>query len=928
MSAIWGRDAELTEASAALERGAAEPFALIIEGDDGSGRTTVWKAVLDDARRRGFRVLTARPAGSEATFAFAAVADLLREDLDDALAELPSPQRSALETALLRADAEAAPDPGAVAFALFASLASLAQARPTIVAIDDPEWLDGASARVLAFAFRRLEGMPLGVVVTSRTQVDDEAVLPSIVSGDGALAERTTRIALRPLDLDATRQLIAARISARLARWMLVEIQEASGGNPLLALELARALERHGVDVEPGHPLPVPRRLADLISDRLAELPDDVRWMLLLVAASARPTAGTVAAAIGDRAAFERSLRVAVEADLFERTDEELRFSNPLTAAVVIARALPESRRHAHRVLADVVADPEERARHLAHAAAGPDEELAALLEATAEGARRRGAPDSAAQLAELALLATHEDATEACTRRSALAGRYAFESGQVERAEELLQRAVPASSGRTRAEVLLFLARVRYHRRDAAAAAELVEQALEVADDDPALQAGIHLELAAASELAGDHAGATEHARRAVELAARSDDRSIAVEATSLQAFYEFLSGGGFPSEGLERANALRRDDTLVRPLRSPSFHEALMRRYADDVDGARALLTTLVRSAREEGDESSLSVLLSLLAEVETWSGRLDLAGALADEAKRVADWTGQRVYLVLALYAQALVAATRGDLDRGEELARESLVVAEMTGAHQPGEFGRTVLGFVGLSRGDPADAHRWLSPLTERWRADVSVEPASVRFVPDDVEALVAIGELEEAERLLAPYEATAAALERAWAIGAAARCRGMISAARRDVDDAVEAFDRALSTSEKVGQPLETGRAHLAKGMALRRAKRWAAARESLTRAADVFDEASMRAWGARARAELARIGGRSPYLAQLTETEERVAQLVTTGLSNKEVAARLFVTVSTVESNLRRAYRKLGVRSRTELAHRLSSTSD
>jgi DNA-binding CsgD family transcriptional regulator len=927
VSALWGRSAELEAVSVALDPASTEPFALVLSGEDGVGKTTVWRAALALAEERGFRVLSARPVGSEATFAFAAIADLLHDVMDEALAGLPVPQRAALEAALLRTDVETPPDPRAVAFALFSSLASLARSERTIVAIDDAEWLDGPSARVLEFAFRRLRHLPIGLVVTSRAPADELGRTP-FVPGDSAFAERTVRVPIGPLDLDAVRQLVTSRIPTRFAKWMLVEIHDVSGGNPLLALELARALERHGVDVEPGHPLPIPARLAQLVSDRLGAMPDDARWMLLLVAASGRSSPETIAAAVGDRASFEEALRAAVDAELLDRPSGELRFSTPLIGAALLAQTAPETRRHVHRLLADVVTDPEEQARHLAHATDGADEEIAALLEEAADRARRRGAPETASQLAELAVITTPPDKADASTRRTTKAGRYAFEAGHVQHAEDLLQRAVHAAGGEPRAEALLFLSRVRYHRQDAGAASQLAEQALAATEDEPSLQASIHLELAAAAELSGDHATASAHARRAVDLAEGSPDRTVAAEALSLHAYYDFVSGGGFPSETLERAKALAPDPRLLRPLRSPAFHEALMRMRTDDADGARAALAPLADRARDEGDEGSLSVLLAILGELETWAGHLQRATALTDEARRLAEWTGQRVYVVLAGYAQSLVAATRGDLGRAEALATESLELAERIGARQPGAFARGALGFLELSRGDPAAAHRWLAPLTDRWRADPSVEPGLVRFVPDDAEALVASGEHRAADAILAPFEATAAALERSWAVGAAARSRGLLLAAGRELDAAVGSLDRALRIQEKLGQPIELGRTHLAKGVVLRRAKRWAPARESLARAAEVFEAGGMAAWAGRARSELGRIGGRSPYLSQLTETEEQVARLVSTGLSNKEVAARLFVSVSTVESNLRRAYRKLGVRSRTELSYRLASADD
>jgi DNA-binding CsgD family transcriptional regulator len=922
---VWGREAELTLAASALEAPLADPVALVLTGDEGIGKTTLWKAVLSSAEERGFRVLSAQPVESEAALAFAAVADLLREGFDEATRTVPAPQRNALEAALLRSDVEGSPDPRAVAFGFYTSLLSLARAEPLIVAVDDVQWLDAPSARVLQFALRRLEDVPVGIVLAQRTAADADPGAPLGLE-EHRFEERFHRLAVEPLGVDAIRQILRAKIEARFPPWALAQIHEASGGNPFLAIELARALVRRGVDLQPGQPLPMPPALADLLRERLDALSEPVRRMLLLVAASPKPTLDAIALAYGDRRALDDAVGAAIAADVIEIARDRVQFSNPLLGTGLYSGSTFEERRHAHRSLAEATTDAEERARHLAQAADGPDEAVAQLLEDAAHRARSRGAPDTAAQLAELSRMLTPDEHADACTRRTANAGRYAFESAQIERAEELLQEAAEAATGPMRAEALLYLSRVRYHRRDAPSAAALAERALREARSDPSLQASINLELAAATELSGDHKTATMRARRAVRLAERSGDRTIGAEAVSLLALYEFLSAKGDVTAMLERARALEAGSPSVRTLRSPAFHEAIVAMWSDDLDRARDCLLTLEGRARDAGDESTLSVLLSLLSQIDSWAGVWDRAGGRADEARAVAEWTGQRVYLLLALYAQALVAALRGDAERAEALARESLAMAEQTGALQPGEYARGVLGFLALSRGDASSADEWLGPLaaamTERGPAD----PGSVRFVPDEVEALIALDRLDEAEALLAPYESRARTLDRSSAIAAAARCRGLALAARRDPEAAVASFETAHEAHMALGNPLELGRTHLAKGMVLRRAKQWAAARRSLNESLRAFEHLGARLWAERARSELARVGGRSPYLSTLSQTEAQVADLVAIGLTNREVAARLFLSVSTVESNLRRAYRKLGVRSRAELSHKLTAS--
>jgi DNA-binding CsgD family transcriptional regulator len=228
--------------------------------------------------------------------------------------------------------------------------------------------------------------------------------------------------------------------------------------------------------------------------------------------------------------------------------------------------------------------------------------------------------------------------------------------------------------------------------------------------------------------------------------------------------------------------------------------------------------------------------------------------------------------------------------------------------------------SVLGFLELSSDRPSEAHRYLAKAVELKEAMGVREPAYFRIVPDEVEALVALGRLDEAEALLAPFEVSGRTLDRAWAMATGARCRALLFAARGDLPGASAAADEALLQHDRLPLPLELGRTLLVRGAVERRAKRKREARDTLTKALEVFDGLGASLWADKARAELARIGGRAPSSLALTPTEEKVAVLVAAGSTNREVADALFVSVHTVEANLKRIYRKLGVRSRTELA--------
>jgi DNA-binding CsgD family transcriptional regulator len=374
-----------------------------------------------------------------------------------------------------------------------------------------------------------------------------------------------------------------------------------------------------------------------------------------------------------------------------------------------------------------------------------------------------------------------------------------------------------------------------------------------------------------------------------------------------------------------IERAVGLESAGEHLRPLRSPTFYRALMSRWTDDLETARSGLVALEKRAREHGDEGSLPVLLSLLSEVECWSGDWEAAGSHADESLNTTRWTGQELYRGLALYAVALVEAHLGNVETARRASEEGLELGRRTGSPQVRDLNASVIGFLEISLGNPAEAHRVLQPLTEASPVE-SVDPGVLRFMPDEIEALLSLGQTETARALLEAFASRGRDLGRRWVLATSGRCRGLLAAFEGDVVGALDAFEEGLKYHEGVGQPFELGRTLLAQGQVQRRAKQWRAARGSLEEALQIFERLGAALWAERARAEVARIGGRPPTPSDLTPTEQRVAELVTEGLTNREVADMLFLSVSTVQANLRRIYTKLGVRSRTQLARRLASS--
>jgi DNA-binding CsgD family transcriptional regulator len=307
-----------------------------------------------------------------------------------------------------------------------------------------------------------------------------------------------------------------------------------------------------------------------------------------------------------------------------------------------------------------------------------------------------------------------------------------------------------------------------------------------------------------------------------------------------------------------------------------------------------------------------------------VECEAGNWSDGRAYAEESCEITAWTGHLPYRSLALSARALIDAHLGRADPARETAEEGLKLAERSGLVQASQFNLAALGFLELSLDNPKETNELLWPMTEGVLGVGIREPGVLRFLPDEIEALIAIGEVDAARSILEPFAAQAKALNRSWALATAERGWGLLDASAGDLPSALAAFDRALEAHANLDEPFELGRTLLAQGQAFRRMKQWRLARDSLDRSLKTFERLGAALWADKASTEIARIGGRSPGPIELTPTEQGVADLVGSGLTNREVANALFLSVSTVEANLRRIYRKLGVRSRTELSRKLS----
>jgi DNA-binding CsgD family transcriptional regulator len=844
----------------------------------------------------------------------------MEDVLDEALERLPEPQRHAVTAALLREPLTGpSPDFRALAVGVLGMLRALSTDRPVLVAVDDVQWLDRATSSVLGFAMRRFEREAVRLLASRRSGESNRGgdFTPALE------ARRIDHLVLQPLTVGALHHIVREHLGVELSRTALVRIHSISGGNPFFGLEIARMVEREDRASWLAGAVPIPDVLADVVRDRLASLGERDREVLLAIAASARPTEEAVVRAFPPSMHAGLVLRRAVDSGLIEWDGRRVRFSHPLLASVLYSDASPEVRRRAHRRLGAAVIEPEERVRHLALAAVGPDPTLASSLVEASRRSLARGAPSAAAELLEMATRLTPHTQPEEALSRTVEQAMAHFQAGDVAHAGELLQQvAADLPPGPARARVLTRLGMVRADEAGWPDGAKLFERALADAGDDPALRRTIEQGLGYACLFGGDLAGSSAHAGEALLAAEASGEPAPLAESLGALSFVEFVLGKGVRSDHLDRGIALEEQlgswpNALV--LR-PSFCAAQILKYTDRLSEARVRFLGLLELARGEGEENAVPSLLYHLAELECRAGDWHTAARHATESAEVAAQTGTRFYAGMADYAGSLVAALRGDVTAARAAGERGLAASERTGVRLATILNLGVLGFLELSLGSPAAALEHLGRASELATQIGIGEPGFFHLLPDQVEALVEVGRLDEAEAVLTPFEERGAALDRTWAIATGARCRGLLEGARGATEMALGSLSRSLEELDGSGYPFESARSLLAQGRVYRRGKQRRAARDSLGRALEVFDGLGATLWAAKTREELGRIGGRASGVAGLTPTEERVASLAADGMTNREIADNLFLTVRTVEWNLSKVYRKLQVRSRTELA--------
>lgn len=918
-----GRDGELGLISRFLDGTAGRSGVLVLSGPAGIGKTTLWEVAHAEARRLGRRVVVSRPTEVETSLAFAGLHDLIDELADDALAELPEPQRVALEAALLRVPAAERPEPLAVSVATGQVIRRAASERPLVLAVDDIQWLDEPSARVLDFVLRRLDTEPVALIAGRRTTSADDVGRPLL---PGIPADRRTTVDVGPLSVDAVDRVVRERLGLELARPALVRLHAAAGGNPFYALELARTLA--GRDVG-GDVLAVPPSLEALVAGRLADLDDETADLVMIASAAAEPTVDLLTAAV------ERDARPALAraeaAGVLEVRDGGVRFSHPLLAAAAYGRASEERRRVVHRRLADIAVDAEERARHLAHASVTPDADVSAALEDAAVAVAGRGAPDSAAGLAERAADLTPSDDPAAEARRRAIAADLHIAAGDVERARRQLGALVDAAAGPSeRAAALARLAHLLLVQAEFADARSLYREAADLVDvGDLAQRASIELGLAGVAYVTWeDRPGGARHAHEALRLADEAGDPVALFQALGHAASWRGLLGEDW-RELMERADALAPTvSTAIPGVEHPDLQFARLLGDVGEFDAARRRLQRLIDQATERGDWHSLPRLLTSLAWIEWRTGDLGLAERILEEARTGMLQTGEGAWMENVGIITLWVAVIRGDVEEARRIQRHTQERLAANPLLTQLRWATTLAAAeLAFSRGDATTAHAGLARLMEVART-VTLEPAFLcQVVVLDAETLVALGRGHETAATLELHAGRLRGAGIPWIDAELDRAEAVVLAADGRVADAMDRSERGLDAIRSAGLPYLLGRALLTAGEIRRRGRQKARARDALDEAVRVFERLGARIWADRARTELARVARRREPGAPLTATERQVVDLVAHGRSNKEIADALFMSVHTVEAHLTRLYRAFDVQGRTELARlRLEGT--
>jgi DNA-binding CsgD family transcriptional regulator len=907
---IVGREQELGEVRHFLARLPSGPCALVIEGEAGIGKTTLWQHAIATAETSALRVLKAKPAESEARLSYSGLSDLVGAAFDETGGGLPDVQQRALAAALLRAEPDEAAGPRTTATGLVGMLSALAEKGPVLVAIDDVQWLDPASRDALAFAARRLPPR-LGLLLTRRTRGSEELPLGL---GRALPEDRVVRLVPGPLSLAGIHHLVTARVGSSLPRPQLTRLAEASGGNPFYALEIARELAARSPGADAGEPLPLPPSLQELVRTRIGGLSETGRQAVLAAAALSRPTVAHLVNADGAESEVRAALVEAEEAGVLVSEHGRIRFTHPLLASAVYGSASPERRRQVHERLAAVVADPEERARHLALSAGEPDEAIATELEDAARRAARRGAQQAAAELYEASRRLTPAERHEPLARRELGEASARLAAGDVDTARSLAEKA--AALPGVRAEALSLLGDILWVSGSFHGATERLEEAL-AAGPGPELAAQIHPRLVYFT-VAHDPGRAIERADAAIK--ALDPERAPGAAASvAIDRYWAGLLLGERPRpELLERWREL---DARAGPQARKSVIPLIHFHSIDDFDRARARHAVEDEWYRTRGEDDWRAERQAHRAFAEFRAGEWELADRLVAESCSVIGPPGRPGPWTMAFRFRSIVDAGFGRTERARATLLPLIEQAERAGRDWWEALLLSALAIVDFEDGDHRAVDRTITRMRTRLDVLGTRDMVPDRSEPFHIESLLALGEKDRACAVLERLEERGRVFPRLWITATLPRARALVLAAEGDVDSALAALDE-LDRDEAALLPFDLGCTLLVRGRLCRRARRRRAAADSLQQALEIFQRLGAPTWIERAQAEIERVGLRRATR-EMTATELRVAELAASGLTNREVASQAFMSPKTVEANLARVYRKLGIRSRAELGARM-----
>ena len=755
----------------------------------------------------------------------------------------------------------------------------------------------------LAFALRRLEG-PVRLVVARRSGIESTGSRLAGVLPDDSVVE----IQVGPLSLGAMQALFLVRLNRTFARPALRRIHTLSAGNPFFALEIARALDG---PVDPTEPLPIPGSLEALMAKRLAAVPSAARGVVGYVATHGSPSLDLLRAA----GMSDDELDLALEAQVLVLDGSTVVFAHPLLASAAYDQLLPGERRRLHQIVAGLVDNGVARARHLALGAAGVDLATAATLDSAAEQARARGALGTAAELRAHALRLTPDDDATARHRRTIALAQAHLANGNHARANELSRSLMERTdSGIPRAETILLLYELDGGHSDLTV---LLLEALDHAVGS--IRVTFRLCVLLGGDLARQDriAEAEDHASTALKLAEEMGEPALIATALWVLAAIRMHRAESDASQLVDRAFDLcsRIDDSTAIVALAGQISGVFI------WSGAHEPVRRLLEPACDEisnRDELAVEEAMWKLVLVEFVAGRLRTAEVIARRHQAIVtayygDGTANG-----STFPLALTLAFRGQLDEARLLAEDEFR-ADPSAAPWARAQMEGVLGRIELWTGSPETACDHFAAAEERLP---SIEPSLRHWRAEYVEALLVVDRRAQAAELLDNWDRTATRLGRVTVLAEVCRCRGLAAAARGDVIEAEALLERAAAESAAVGDPIGRARALLALGRARRRTKQKRGSRDALQFAADIFHECGADGLERTARAELSSISGRRRHEG-LTPAERRVADLAAEGRTNREVAAELFLSLSTVETHLSHVYAKLGIRSRTELARTL-----